>query len=299
MDAVEGFEDPKSILIGIGMWLGTIMWFNVCLHHLAEIQQKGVEHRQANFPIWRRLPKAAAGAQDRRPTSRVNTMLASPCCSAWRCAATRISSPDRLRKVVVWLPGSRRAAFFLCPIFFDRCANSIKLLTTPPCAPTTRTALGERLRGRLRCTPYLALYAFNRELAKIAEMVSEPTLGLIRLQWWREAEHGNSLTSSRRCHEVVLAFADTIRTIGLPRELVESLIDAREADLELGARRSRRVGSLCRRHGRRACAGRMPFLGGGGVCDYSCPRSRDRVWLDRESAACRIGVAPPSGFAQR
>ena len=29
LDATEGFADLKVILIGIGMWLGTIMWFNV------------------------------------------------------------------------------------------------------------------------------------------------------------------------------------------------------------------------------------------------------------------------------
>ncbi len=32
-----------------------------------------------------------------------------------------------------------------------------------------------------------ALYAFNHELARVAESVSEPMLGEIRLQWWREA----------------------------------------------------------------------------------------------------------------
>ena len=32
-----------------------------------------------------------------------------------------------------------------------------------------------------------ALYALNVELARIAEQVSEPDLGAIRLQWWREA----------------------------------------------------------------------------------------------------------------
>lgn len=33
----------------------------------------------------------------------------------------------------------------------------------------------------------LALYAFNVEIAKTAEVVSEAMLGQIRLQWWREA----------------------------------------------------------------------------------------------------------------
>ena len=32
-----------------------------------------------------------------------------------------------------------------------------------------------------------ALYAFNVELARIAEQVSEPHLGAIKLQWWRDA----------------------------------------------------------------------------------------------------------------
>ena len=32
-----------------------------------------------------------------------------------------------------------------------------------------------------------ALIALNVELARIAEIVTEPGLGIIRLQWWREA----------------------------------------------------------------------------------------------------------------
>jgi len=32
----------------------------------------------------------------------------------------------------------------------------------------------------------LALYAFNAEVVKVRDSVSEPTLGLIRLQWWRD-----------------------------------------------------------------------------------------------------------------
>jgi phytoene synthase len=31
-----------------------------------------------------------------------------------------------------------------------------------------------------------ALYAFNHEVARIAETVREPMLGAIRLEWWRE-----------------------------------------------------------------------------------------------------------------
>jgi phytoene synthase len=30
-----------------------------------------------------------------------------------------------------------------------------------------------------------ALYAFNYEIARVREAVTQPTLGQIRLQWWR------------------------------------------------------------------------------------------------------------------
>lgn len=32
-----------------------------------------------------------------------------------------------------------------------------------------------------------ALYAFNAEIARARESVSQPMIGQIRLQWWREA----------------------------------------------------------------------------------------------------------------
>ena len=39
-------------------------------------------------------------------------------------------------------------------------------------------------RGHLR--PLMALLAFNLEIARTRELVREPALGEIRLQWWRE-----------------------------------------------------------------------------------------------------------------
>ena len=47
-----------------------------------------------------------------------------------------------------------------------------------------------------------ALYAFNHEVAKIREAVSEPMLGEIRLQWWRESIDG-IYQGNPRNHEVV------------------------------------------------------------------------------------------------
>jgi phytoene synthase len=76
-----------------------------------------------------------------------------------------------------------------------------------------------------------ALYAFNLEVAKIREIVSEPMLGQIRLQWWREAIDG-IYRGTPRDHAVVTALADAIDRHHPPSERFERLIDAREFDLE-------------------------------------------------------------------
>jgi len=76
-----------------------------------------------------------------------------------------------------------------------------------------------------------ALYAFNLEIARIAETVSEPMLGHIRLQWWREAI--DELYAGRpRRHQVVVPLAAAVARHDLGRDLFERLIDARELDLE-------------------------------------------------------------------
>jgi len=76
-----------------------------------------------------------------------------------------------------------------------------------------------------------ALYAFNHEVAKTAEVVSEPMLGQIRLQWWRESLDGIYGGTPRR-HEVVGPLAEAVGAKDLPRDLLERVIDAREADLD-------------------------------------------------------------------
>ena len=77
-----------------------------------------------------------------------------------------------------------------------------------------------------------ALFAFNYEIAKTREVVSETALGLARLQWWREAigkiyDNGDILK-----HEILTALAPAIRTYDLAREDFDTLIYAREFDLE-------------------------------------------------------------------
>lgn len=77
----------------------------------------------------------------------------------------------------------------------------------------------------------LALFAFNHEIAKTREVVSEMTLGLIRLQWWRDAING-IYDGKILSHEVVEPLARAINRHNLLREHFETLIYAREFDLE-------------------------------------------------------------------
>jgi 15-cis-phytoene synthase len=73
----------------------------------------------------------------------------------------------------------------------------------------------------------LTLYAFNHELARAREAVSEPPLALIRLQWWREVVDG-----ARRRHEVAEPLAAAIDAGGLGRSDLTALIDAREIEVD-------------------------------------------------------------------
>jgi NADH dehydrogenase [ubiquinone] 1 alpha subcomplex assembly factor 6 len=77
-----------------------------------------------------------------------------------------------------------------------------------------------------------AIYAFNYEIARVREVVREPILGRIRLEWWREAVAEAYEGGAVRRHIVVEALAGAIRERTLERRHFERLIAAREADLE-------------------------------------------------------------------
>lgn len=77
-----------------------------------------------------------------------------------------------------------------------------------------------------------ALFAFNYEIAKTREVVSDTTIGLIRLQWWRDAIAEIYEGRDVRRHEVVQPLAEAIQKFDLPREQFDNLIYAREFDLE-------------------------------------------------------------------
>jgi len=76
----------------------------------------------------------------------------------------------------------------------------------------------------------LTLCAFNVELARIAEQVSEPGLGEIRLQWWREAVE-RARQGETAGHPVADALGLTLRRHALPPDRVAGLIDARQFDI--------------------------------------------------------------------
>lgn len=77
-----------------------------------------------------------------------------------------------------------------------------------------------------------ALYAFNHEIAKTREVVTETRLGLIRLQWWRDALAGIYDGKQPLKHEVIEPLAAAIKRHNLPREHFDALLYAREFDLE-------------------------------------------------------------------
>jgi len=73
----------------------------------------------------------------------------------------------------------------------------------------------------------LTLYAFNHELARAREVVSQPPLALIRLQWWREVAEG-----AHRRHEVAEPLRAAIDRGELLADDLLALIDAREIEAE-------------------------------------------------------------------
>jgi phytoene/squalene synthetase len=76
-----------------------------------------------------------------------------------------------------------------------------------------------------------ALYAFNHEIAKIAETVRNPVAGQIRLQWWRERIE-EIYAGAPAGTALLTALASAVARRVLDRSLFDHLIDAREFDLD-------------------------------------------------------------------
>lgn len=76
----------------------------------------------------------------------------------------------------------------------------------------------------------MALYAFNAEIARVREVVSEPLPGEVRLQWWRDllegTEHGAVAS-----HPVANVLLSTVQKYNLPRQGLIAMTEARIFDL--------------------------------------------------------------------
>ena len=78
----------------------------------------------------------------------------------------------------------------------------------------------------------VAVYAFDHELARAPRVASNPLLGEIRLTWWREALDEIYDGRPVRQHPGAQALAAAARRHGLPREPLETMIDARYRELD-------------------------------------------------------------------
>jgi 15-cis-phytoene synthase len=83
----------------------------------------------------------------------------------------------------------------------------------------------DHLRPRL-----LSLYAFNIEIARIRETVSETMLGEIKLKWWHDAIEG-LYAGTEMGHPVIAALTPAIAEAGLPKHAFINMIAARQFDL--------------------------------------------------------------------
>ena len=100
------------------------------------------------------------------------------------------------------------------------------------CAELVRIGDPDRFLSAMTVPPaqrgaLFVLYAFNLELARAPYMSSEPLIGEMRLQFWRdvidEATQGKS-----RAHEVAAPLAALIQSHSLPIDTLWQMIDARQ-----------------------------------------------------------------------
>jgi 15-cis-phytoene synthase len=103
------------------------------------------------------------------------------------------------------------------------------------CASLVRNSDFERYAATLFVAPearraLLALFAFNIEIARIREQISQPLAGEIRLQWWSDllagAAHGEAAGNP-----VAAELLQAIERYALPREALDGMIDAHRFDL--------------------------------------------------------------------
>jgi phytoene synthase len=77
-----------------------------------------------------------------------------------------------------------------------------------------------------------ALLAFYYETARTREMVTDTTIGLIRLQWWKDSIKQFYEQGVVPPHDVMISVCDAIKQYNLPQELLSDMLLAREFDIE-------------------------------------------------------------------
>lgn len=75
-----------------------------------------------------------------------------------------------------------------------------------------------------------SLWAFNAEVDRIRDLISEPLPGEIRLQWWRDVATGLREEEGQR-HPIGAPLLEAIETHQLPKQTFDALCDARIFDL--------------------------------------------------------------------
>jgi phytoene synthase len=118
----------------------------------------------------------------------------------------------------------------------------------------------------------LSIYAFNAEISRIRESVSEPMLGQIRLQWWRDTIAALYAGQPHR-HPLAVPLAAAIKQHDLSQANFMRLIDAREADLDPA-----------------------PLATMGDLTDYAGGTAAPLSWLGLEICGVAGGAARDAGW---
>jgi phytoene/squalene synthetase len=78
----------------------------------------------------------------------------------------------------------------------------------------------------------IALILFTHEIARARKVVSEPGLAAIRLQWWRDTIEQIYAGQTVRAQPTAIALAGAIQEAGLPRTLLDDMIDGYGCEVE-------------------------------------------------------------------
>lgn len=108
--------------------------------------------------------------------------------------------------------------------------SAIEVLRTRSRLAEPDRDLAALLSPRSASADLLALAAFTADLALVAASVSDPLIGEIRLQWWRDTIAA-AATGTPVGHPVGDAMGEAIRRHGLDLLAIHRMIDARSFDL--------------------------------------------------------------------